>query len=49
MVIILKDGLKMEKEMKIPNHIAIIVDGNGRWAVSRGKAVVKDIRPVLKD
>lgn len=23
-------------ERKVPNHIAIILDGNGRWAVSRG-------------
>ena len=23
--------------MKIPNHLAIIVDGNGRWAKERGK------------
>lgn len=24
------------KEQKIPNHIAIIMDGNGRWAQSKG-------------
>lgn len=24
-------------EMKIPKHIAIIMDGNGRWATERGK------------
>jgi len=23
-------------ELKIPNHVAIIMDGNGRWAASRG-------------
>ena len=23
-------------ELKIPNHVAIIVDGNGRWAKERG-------------
>ena len=23
-------------EIKIPNHIAIIMDGNGRWAKERG-------------
>ncbi len=22
----------MEEDMKIPNHVAIILDGNGRWA-----------------
>ena len=26
----------MRKELKIPNHIAIILDGNGRWANKRG-------------
>lgn len=25
-----------ENEMKYPNHVAIIVDGNGRWAQERG-------------
>ena len=24
------------KDLKIPNHVAIIVDGNGRWAQERG-------------
>ena len=27
----------MNQEMKIPQHIAIIMDGNGRWAKQRGK------------
>lgn len=26
----------MEDGMKIPNHVAIILDGNGRWAKSKG-------------
>lgn len=26
----------MEENMKIPNHVAIILDGNGRWAKSKG-------------
>lgn len=26
----------MENNLKIPNHIAIILDGNGRWAKKRG-------------
>lgn len=26
----------MNNELKIPNHVAIIVDGNGRWAKERG-------------
>ena len=24
--------------MNIPNHVAIILDGNGRWAKSKGHA-----------
>lgn len=27
----------MSREKKIPNHLAIIMDGNGRWAKQRGK------------
>ena len=26
----------MEAGMKVPNHVAIILDGNGRWAKSKG-------------
>ena len=26
----------MENELRVPNHIAIILDGNGRWAKKRG-------------
>ena len=26
----------MSNEMKIPNHVAIILDGNGRWAKAKG-------------
>ena len=26
----------MDGELKIPNHVGIIMDGNGRWATSRG-------------
>ena len=25
----------MDNELKVPNHIAIILDGNGRWAERR--------------
>ncbi len=31
----------MDKELKIPNHVAIIVDGNGRWAKERGLSRLK--------
>jgi undecaprenyl diphosphate synthase len=27
---------KTEPQLKIPTHLAIIMDGNGRWALSRG-------------
>ena len=26
----------MEENLKIPNHVAIILDGNGRWAKAKG-------------
>ena len=32
----IKMNLKKIKEYKIPNHVAIILDGNGRWAKKRG-------------
>lgn len=41
--------------MKLPRHIAIIMDGNGRWATSRGlprvaghKAGVESVRTAIK-
>ena len=46
----------MEEDMKIPNHVAIILDGNGRWAKSKflprtagHKAGVETIRTVLRE
>ena len=29
-------ALSFEYEIKVPNHLAIILDGNGRWALSKG-------------
>lgn len=26
----------MNENIKIPNHVAIILDGNGRWAKEKG-------------
>lgn len=38
----LKDDIILQKKLKtegnIPNHVAIIMDGNGRWAKERGKS-----------
>lgn len=28
--------MEVSSELKIPNHVAIILDGNGRWAKSKG-------------
>ena len=45
----------MSKRATIPTHIAIIMDGNGRWAKQRGKeryeghlAGVKSVRTVVE-
>lgn len=31
-----EDGKKMDENWKIPKHVAIILDGNGRWAKAKG-------------
>ena len=31
-----KDGFRIEEGRPVPQHIAIIMDGNGRWAQKRG-------------
>ena len=45
----------MKRIVPLPNHVAIIMDGNGRWAKQRGllrleghKAGVENIRPVIE-
>ena len=45
----------MDEEIKIPEHVAIIMDGNGRWAQAQGKgrvaghkAGVESVRAVVK-
>jgi len=45
----------MKKIAQLPNHVAIIMDGNGRWAEQRGlprlaghRAGAKNIRPIVK-
>ncbi len=30
------DGMNMESTLNIPRHVAIILDGNGRWAKAKG-------------
>lgn len=46
----------MEETKRIPGHVSIIMDGNGRWAKERGKerffghlAGVESVRVVLKE
>lgn len=37
-------GEKMElSQLKIPTHVSIIMDGNGRWAKSKGMPGLMDI------
>jgi undecaprenyl diphosphate synthase len=45
----------VEKLRKVPTHIAIIMDGNGRWAAARGlprlaghRAGTENLRPVIR-
>ncbi len=45
----------MKKDVRLPNHIAIIIDGNRRWAKQHGlpsfeghRAAVKNLRSVLE-
>ena len=45
----------MAKKIKIPTHLAIILDGNGRWALKRGltrtlghKAGVEALRKIIR-
>jgi len=45
----------MEKDVRLPNHIAIIIDGNRRWAKQHGlpsfeghRAAIENLRSVLK-
>lgn len=35
-------------ELKIPNHVAIIMDGNGRWATNRGLKRSEGHKKVVK-
>lgn len=51
-----QDIEEMVKKDKVPNHIAIIMDGNGRWAVERGlsrkeghRRGVETVRSVVKN
>ena len=36
------------RDSKIPDHIAIIMDGNGRWAKSRGFSRIRGHRQAIK-
>ena len=45
----IRQGLMDTKDTsKLPTHIAIIMDGNGRWAQARGKNAAKVIAPVSR-
>lgn len=37
---------KIDKN-RLPRHVAIIMDGNGRWAKAKGKTVASGIRKAL--
>ncbi|MGR3177881.1 MAG: isoprenyl transferase [Candidatus Anammoxibacter sp.] len=46
----------IKKEKKLPNHIAIIMDGNGRWAKKKGllringhKAGIESVREITRE
>lgn len=50
-----KELIEALKEKEIPRHVAIIMDGNGRWAISRGlerlvghRAGVKRVKEVVQ-
>lgn len=50
-----KRAVASQSVQKVPNHVAVIMDGNGRWAQQRGlprlaghRAGVQNIRPVLE-
>ena len=34
---------KIDKN-RLPRHVAIIMDGNGRWAKAKGKALFRSVR-----
>lgn len=49
-------GTPAESTKKVPRHVAVIMDGNGRWAQSRGlmrveghRAGVKRVRPLVEE
>ena len=55
LVIITNDKIQMTTEARIPQHVAIIMDGNGRWARARGlpklaghRAGAKSVREVIE-
>lgn len=36
-IMIMQDLKKLINKDKLPKHVAVIMDGNGRWAKSRGE------------
>lgn len=54
MAVLLEQEAKTSELTRIPTHVAIIMDGNGRWAQARGmprlmghRQGVENIRPIL--
>ena len=37
-----------DNDSAVPNHVAIVMDGNGRWAQERGDPESRDTGRVLK-
>ena len=41
-----KPGAVLADSISIPTHVAIIMDGNGRWAEKRGLSRIEGHRPI---
>src|SRR5215218_4491142 len=55
MVVVAREKSKSDAQERIPKHVAIIMDGNGRWAKARGlpraeghRAGTENLRRILR-